>query len=131
MWHKLSLSALLAVVPLVSVGAQPPWEPRYPPPRREVPPIPRQERGYRERDSREVWRYFANRGGTFQRVRGREWAEYRNIGDPLYYREVRRTPDYVELYDEGRDLSVRIYPDKLYQNNGYEGWTPAYDGRWE
>src|SRR6266540_1230823 len=123
MWHKLSLSALLALVPLVSAEAQPP--------RREVPPIPRQERDLRERDGREVWRYVANGGGAFQRVRGREWAEYRNNGDPIWHREVGRTPEYVELYDSGRRLGVRIYTDKSYQNNGYEGWTPVYDGRWE
>jgi hypothetical protein len=116
------LSTLIALLALTTVAAQPPWLRRVP------PPIPRQER---ERDSREVWRYFANGGGAFQRVRGRQWAEYRNTGDPIYYREVARTPEFVELFDQGRSLGVRLYPDKAYQNNGYEGWTPVYDGRWE
>ena len=125
MWHKLGLSTLIALLALTTIGAQPPR------PRREPPPIPPQERQYRERDSREVWRYFANGGGAFQRVRDRQWAEYRNTGDPIYFREVARTPEYVELFDPGRNLSIRIYPDRTYQNNGYEGWTGVYDGRWE
>ena len=38
---------------------------------------------------------------------------------------------YVELLDEGRNLSARIYPDRLYQYRENEGWVPIYDGRWE
>src|SRR5689334_9589399 len=96
MWHKLSLSALLALIPLAGI-AQPPDYPR-----RRPPPIPRQEREFRPQARGEVWRYFANGGGTFQRVRGRQWAENRNYGEPIYYREVARTSEYVELFDEGR-----------------------------
>jgi len=122
------LSTLIALLALTTVGAQPPGRTR---PRRDPPPIPRQERDYRERDSREVWRYSANGGGSFERVRGHQWAEYRNTGEPIYYREVARTPEYVELFYRERNLRLRIYPDRTYQNNGSEGWTGVYDGRWE
>ena len=130
MWHKLCLSTVLGLMVATTVAAQPPWPQRYPP-RREPPPIPRQEQRYRSRDSREVWRYSANRGGSFEHLRGRQWAEFRTIGEPLYYREVARTPEYVELYDEGRELSVRIYPDRLYTNDGSGEWSAGLDGQWE
>ena len=125
MWGKFGLSTFVGLLTLTTVAAQPPY------PRRVPPPIPRQEREYREQDRRRSWRYEKNGGGTYTHIRGRKWMEYRNSGEPIPFREVARTPDYVELYDEGRDLFARLYEDRCYVR--YEGrdWTYWYDGNWE
>jgi hypothetical protein len=125
MWRKLGLSTLAGLLTLTTVAAQPPY------PRRVPPPIPPQERGYRQRDTRASWHYFGNGGGAFQRVRGRQWAEYRTLYQPVAFRETARTRDYVELYDDERDLYVRLYPDKAYVKLPGQDWAVAYDGRWE
>ena len=125
MWRKLALSTWVGLLTLTAVAAEPPL------PRREPPPIPRQEREYRDRDGRQVWRYSANGGGTFNHMRGRKWMEYRNAGEPVPFREVTRTQDYVELFDDARQLPVRLYPDKCYLNLEGQGWAVCYEGRWE
>ena len=125
MWSKLGLSTFVGLLTLTAVAAQPPY------PRRAPPPIPRQEREYREQDGRHVFRYDKNGGGTYQQIRGRKWMEYRNNNEPIPFREVARTRDYVELYDEGRNLGIRLYEDKCYARPEDRGWVYWYDGRWE
>ena len=49
---------------------------------------------------------------------------------PVPFREVRRTRDFVELFDENRRLPVRIHDDALFQDLGY-GWQVVLRGRWE
>lgn len=61
--------------------------------------------------SRSYWVY---EGGWFIRSNGRTWYElneltYRKFGEPVTFHEVRRTNGYVELYDEARQVAVRLH----------------------
>jgi hypothetical protein len=97
----------------------------------------RQPRRYYEerrerRDDRRVWTYDVNRGGSFEQQRGRRWLELRRNGPPIAFIEVDRTEDYVELYDEGRDLYVRLHDDVYYsREGGRRHWQIVAEGRWE
>jgi hypothetical protein len=132
MLRKLTLTAILALLAAAPAPAQDYRErPREPDRGRSYDRDRRDRRDRRPvRDERNVWRYFDDGGGTFEHTRGDQWVQYRRSGGPLTYREVARRPDYVEIYDENRDLPVRLYNDRLYQDNG-DGFTPMFEGRWE
>jgi hypothetical protein len=100
----------------------------YPPPGGyDQPPYPRRNR----EDGRQVWTYGVDGGGRFEHMRGDRWVQVRDVsGPPLYYRETNRTSDYVELYDQSRDLYVRLYDDVLYQNPNGQGWGVGFQGNW-
>jgi hypothetical protein len=50
---------------------------------------------------------------------------------PCYFREVARTPDYVELYDESRGMGVRLYDNAMYYNPDGGQWRGPLAGYWE
>ncbi len=70
---------------------------------------------------------------------GRSWYElneltYRKLGGPATFREVRRTGEYVELYDEGRGVAVRLYDEDSEVRLSHHTdapWEPLYRGRWK
>src|SRR5215218_10665666 len=62
-------------------------------------------------DTRAYWVY---EGGWFAKSKDGSWYElneltYRKLGKPTKFKEVKRTKEYVELYDEGRKVTVRLY----------------------
>src|SRR5262245_47576563 len=135
MLARLSLAALLGLTLLAPAEAQDRWRPPDPYPRypgRTRDPYPRQEDRYVPRDGREVWRYNSFEwGGTFERTRGDLWIQNRINMNPAYFREVARTPEYVELYDDSRGMAVRLHADAMYYNPDGRQWRGPHAGYWE
>jgi hypothetical protein len=146
MWKKLILAALTAGVLSTSSFAQdwrrnPPPVPRYQGPyyprdyRRQYDPrdYPRYDRSpqYRD-DSRHVFVYGANGGGSFEDLGGGIWVE-NTATQQLRYREARRTPEFIEIWDPGRGDRVRLYDNMSYHltRETQGSWDPLYDGNWE
>src|SRR5438874_1668548 len=76
---------------------------------------------------RTQWLY---QGGLFENTRGTTWVE-KNFDGSFSFREVRRNSEFIELYDQSRDVSVRLYADKcygLFPNN--PSWILLYAGGW-
>ena len=79
-----------------------------------------------------MWRYD---GGFFKDVGGVAWVE-RNSSGTYHFEEVRRNRDFVDLYDAGRDLTVRLYRDACYIQHGtsdpvrYHDFRRLYNGHW-
>jgi hypothetical protein len=82
-------------------------------------------------DQRALWVY---EGGWYQRKEGKTWIEvnpdiYKD-GGRVRYVEVRRTKQFVELYDEGRKMAVRLYDCAEEHCVGEGEWVTGYAGRW-
>jgi hypothetical protein len=143
MWQKLILSTLTVVLGAGASFAQN-WR-RYPPPR-PYPHRPEYSRDYRDRDdyyrrddaryrSRDDYRhafvYDANGGGSFEEQGRGLWVENTRNGQ-FYYREARRTPRMIELYDNDRNLYVRLFDNMSYWlSDTTNGWAALYAGGWE
>src|SRR6187401_1785671 len=61
-------------------------------------------------DTRTYWVY---EGGWFAKAKDGTWYElneltYRKLGKPSRFKEVKRTKESVELYDEDRKVAVRL-----------------------
>ena len=82
-----------------------------------------------DRIERLKWVY---EGGFFKDVGNGQWDEA-NTGGSYHFKEVGRNREFVELYDDSRDCSVRLYRHAMYLK-GFNGQTPDwvkfYDGRW-
>jgi hypothetical protein len=115
----IALVLLGSVVALPAAAQGPAWWQRE-----------RPSRDYR-RDDRREWVYRTpNIEGRFFQTGPRRWKEVNPTGS-WYYREEGRTIEYVELYDDSRDLVVRLYSDALYQQApDVPGWQLAYRGHW-
>jgi len=88
-------------------------------------------------DTRLYWVY---EGGWFSKEKDVTWYElneetFRRQGSPSRFREVKRTKDYVELYDDGRKVSVRLADAVLevrWDSDGKDAeWKLLYKGRWK
>jgi hypothetical protein len=83
--------------------------------------------------------YWVCEGGWFAKARDGSWYElneltYRKLGKPSRFREVKRTKEYVELYDEGRKVAVRLSDSgSEVRNSNREDavWEKLYSGRWK
>ncbi len=85
---------------------------------------------------RELWAY---EGGWFARKKDGSWYElneenYRRQKS-LPFREVKQTDEYIELYDAGRKVSVRLRATSMearWDANGPNApWKQLYKGRWK
>jgi hypothetical protein len=146
MWKKLILAALAACLLSTDAFAQE-WR-RYPPPvpryqgqyyprdyRRQYDPreFPRYDRSSQYRDDhRHVFVYPANGSGNFEDLGGGMWVE-NTINGQLRYREARRTPEMIEIWDIDRGDRVRLYDSTSYHLSSGTGgqWVGLYDGHWE
>lgn len=90
--------------------------------RADVPPPPPFER--------KIWHRDDNQGG-FERTGGKNWRELSpdRPGGSFTFVEVRTTPDYIDLYDVKRDMTLRFYPDGV-DLLGDGKWGRLYDGHW-
>jgi hypothetical protein len=87
-------------------------------------------------ESRKMWAY---EGGWFAQDKGEMWyemnEEIHRKGKPLLFREVKRTNEYIELYDADRKIGVRLYEDRLEFRPDADGkdaeWKLLYKGRWK
>jgi hypothetical protein len=76
-----------------------------------------------------VWSY---EGGYFKDQGPGEWVE-RNPSGEYHFVEVRRNRDFVELRDDSRDCTVRLYRCAMYlrgPNGQHPDFDKLYDGRW-
>ena len=73
-------------------------------------------------ETRSVWVY---KGGYFKIVKDKKWFETNPDGE-WTFQETARTRDYVELYDETRDYTVRLYQTELYLKGGNEKAANKY-----
>src|SRR4051794_35820635 len=86
-------------------------------------------------DTREYWVY---EGGWFAKAKDGSWYELneetqRKQGKPSQFKEVKRTKEYVELYDETRKVGVRIseaVSEARWDADGKDAeWKLLYKGR--
>jgi hypothetical protein len=87
----------------------------------------------RAADTRSVWLY---KGGYFKMLEDKKWSET-NPDGAWMFQEKARTADYVELYDETRDYTVRLYATEMYLKGGndktaykFKDFTKLYGGEW-
>ena len=80
---------------------------------------------------RKQWAY---RTGVFKQVDAGNWTELCNNDTSYSFREVERKSDYVELYEQERQLTLRIYgrsfSKMFYKTPDMRKWALLYDGRW-
>jgi hypothetical protein len=86
-----------------------------------------------EAKERTLWVYES---GWFQKKEGKNWIEVNqeNYDGPgkLNFREMKRTKEFVELNDDSRKISVRLYDKKVeFKQGDDEEWNHLYDGRWK
>jgi serine/threonine protein kinase len=78
-----------------------------------------------------MWRY-ASGGGHFEHTSGNDWLETGGSGPSCKWKEIGRTAEYVELFDQTRDLTVRLHGDRQMDNfNGTKPFRKIRDGEWE
>jgi hypothetical protein len=82
---------------------------------------------------RSLWVYDA---GWFEKKNDKLWIEMnrdieRDIGTHIDFEEVKRSNDYVQLYDSGRRMTVRLSDTKMeWRVDGNECWNTRYEGHW-
>lgn len=82
---------------------------------------------------RTLWVYPS---GSFEQKTKTTWVEInpdirRDVGQ-FKFAEVKRTPDYVYLYDSSRKLTVRLSDGKMeWRLNGEDDWKFLYTGSWK
>jgi hypothetical protein len=85
-------------------------------------------------DGRNYWVY---EGGWFIQQDGKTWIEmneevYSREGKPYSFKEMFRTPDIIELRDEGRKVSVRLMEEcLLVKPDSDRAYSELYPGRWK
>ncbi|HEX3314657.1 MAG TPA: hypothetical protein VHR72_07175, partial [Gemmataceae bacterium] len=81
---------------------------------------------------RDVWLYRqSGKIGSFQRDAARHWIETTVPGTEHDFEESARRSDYVELFDRGRKMRLRLFRDHIDFREGDAGnWNRLYDGRW-
>ncbi len=76
---------------------------------------------------RELWRHP---DGSFMKTNGADWVEKGADGSRYYFKEQRRTEDYVLLYDSSRDCWVRLYNSRCLVKFGSGRYEDYYHGGW-
>lgn len=78
-----------------------------------------------------TYRLWIYPGGFVVERGGGAWTEHNNGGN-YGFKEVARTTDFIELYDQSRDCSVRLYADRLMVKGmgKFPVFTKFYDGAW-
>jgi hypothetical protein len=80
---------------------------------------------------RKTFDYDGNGGGYFEFLGGNQWIEV-TTDTTFNFKEVARTPTYVQLHDPSRKISVRLYDCRWYLTYpGSGGWRLASAGRWK
>ena len=74
-----------------------------------------------------TWEY---QGGYIENVQGHVWVE-RAVWGTCSFVETYRNSDFVEMYDQSRDLYVRLYNDALFfRKSNNPNWSYNKPGRW-
>jgi hypothetical protein len=76
------------------------------------------------------WGWFYNNGAV-RKVSLEKWQE-KSRDREYTYREVKRTDTYVELFDENREYTVRLYNSSMYAwSERWNKWRLVRAGRWD
>ncbi len=82
-------------------------------------------------DGRRLWVYGSQGEGSFRQMDNGSWVES-NYSGQYYYRELGRTPRFVDLFDPNRNVFVRIQDEIMFSHGmGAYRWNPGYIGHWE
>jgi hypothetical protein len=73
--------------------------------------------------------YWKHSDGHFENTTGNNWVE-KIKGNTNRFKEVERTERYIELYDAGRDCTVRLFNDRCMVKFGNKKFEEYYNGRW-
>lgn len=78
---------------------------------------------------RELWKFD---GGFFIKLKGNRWQETsKTSDDKFHFVETARTDEYVEIYDKGRDLTIRLRKKMCTIQTGKSNkFEKLYDGGW-
>lgn len=76
---------------------------------------------------RDLWKHSA---GAFLNTQGNDWVEKAPDGSTYYFKEQKRTEDFVLLYDRSRDCYVRLFNDRCLVKFGSGSYDEYYRGRW-
>jgi hypothetical protein len=81
---------------------------------------------------RNAWLYKASgKDGSFRKQTGKQWLETTGEGVEIGFDEVERTDQFVELFDRGRMMWLRLYSDHAEWRQGENPrWNRLYPGRW-
>ena len=86
--------------------------------------------GGRGEDTRRLWVYGNQGEGSFRQLSNGSWVES-NYSGQYYYREIGRTPEFVDLFDANRNAFVRITDGIMYSHGLGDGhWNRGYTGQW-
>ena len=104
--------------PMGGYGYYPPADAYY--------PVPQQQT-----DGRHLWIYGSQGEGSFQQQPDGTWVESNNTGQ-FYFREIARTPTYIDLFDPSRLASARLTNQIMYHHGpGDPMWHFGYYGQWQ
>ena len=78
--------------------------------------------------ARQAWLYNQ---GSFKVVQGTTWIE-KNPTGVFHFKEAARNGEFVDLYDQSRKMTVRLYPTTMYWKlPTQKAWNYLYHGRFE
>jgi len=82
--------------------------------------------------TRRAWLYHASDGdGVFTKENDNQWIEEGSGGTQFQFEEAARTAGYIELFDPGRKMWLRLYSDHAEWRQGEQPqWNGLYRGRW-
>jgi hypothetical protein len=112
------------------------WQQGYAPQTYNYPPL-----GYPDPDSappapnpgdgRHMWIYGSQGEGSFRQLPNGNWVESNSTGQ-YNFREIRRTPTYIDLFDPSRNAFARLTDGMMYSHGlGDPVWHPGYRGTWQ
>jgi hypothetical protein len=109
--------------------------PSYQAPNYPAPNYNYQQPGYQmpmnPQDGRHLWVYGNQGEGSFRQLNDGSWVESNYTGQ-YYYRELGRTPQFVDLFDANRNAFVRLQDGIMYTHGlGENRWNPGYVGQWQ
>jgi cellobiose phosphorylase len=73
--------------------------------------------------------YWHHSNGHFENTTENKWVEKSPDGT-FYFFETNRTDTYVELHNNARNCTVRLFPNRCMVKINDGGWQKMYDGGW-
>ena len=76
--------------------------------------------------------YWTHKKGAFEHKKGKLWEEVKDGKVVSKFVEEGRTKEYVEMHEKGRDVTLRLYSDRVESKGGgrREKFKSLYDGKW-
>ncbi len=76
--------------------------------------------------------YSARKNGAFEQTKGRRWEEFTRGNNTYHFVEKNRTNRFVELFDQSRNTTVRLFADRCMIKGGgaNDQFELLYTGKW-